>query len=1184
MIRIIKKVLSFLLNRWVVSVVGLLLLALLIWYLGPHISIAGFQPLADETTQIVTIGVIVLLWSLNALRVFLRDRKTNQNVIEGLTGDAFGAPEADPTDVASAEEVETVRQRFRDALATLKKAKLGGRRGRRLLYQLPWYLVIGPPGAGKTTLLINSGLNFPLTEKYGRGAIKGVGGTRNCDWWFTEEAILVDTAGRYTTQDSDETVDRAAWRGFLELLRKYRRWRPIDGVIIGLSVTDLLSGNPGDRKRHAQAIKSRLQELYSSLKVTPPVYMLITKSDLIAGFSEFFEGIGKEERSQVWGITFPIRVSREANGSVQSFGSEFDALVERLNDRVMDRLERERDLDRRSVILAFPQLFAAIRTMIQEFLDDAFGSSRFDEANLLRGVYFTSGTQEGTPMDRLIGSICRAFGLDKSAAPSFSGQGRSYFLGRLLRDVIFQEAEVVGPTSILEKYRPWFLRVAYGGAAVLTILLIVAWSASYARNRAYIAEFDEAFKTFREETSTLDYRYAETGNLLSSLSESRALAGDYADNNRSVPLLMGLGLYQGDKLGGTAYAAYRKALNVFFMPRIVDRLEQSIRENADNPGALYESLRAYLMLGIPSRFEPDVVQTAVTQDWAKLYPGANNAPIRKAFESHLSVLLESEIKEPRLDEDLVKQAQARLKLLPIADRIYEQVKTAGHAADAKDWRIIDEVRTDHLRFFRRKSNKALSVGVPALFTVAGYDGIFRPERDRQIDKLLEDSWVLGPEYARTLKESTHKSNLERQVSEKYVVDYMQIWDEFIADFEIIPFHRKLALAGEVVKEFSAQDSPIKTMVMAFTTQTALYDPPKRSVIGEKIGGIKDTVKGWIGNDRKEPIRREMDDPAVLVDHHYERLNALVREKDGQLPIDAVLAPLGDYYVYLESLQIESDPDDPLGRIPKSDITDKIRIEAKRQPEPVRGWLTSMVQRGRSIVTGRARGRLVDIYVTVVAAECIEKLASGYPLAADSSDDISVADFGEFFGEGGVIDQFSEEYVKKQADTSRRPWRWLNTGLGLSNASLKRFEKAERIRKAFFTQGGTTPYVRFGLEAVSLDKAASRVELTIGDQRFTYAHGPRRTKTLHWPPDRGSGAKIIFQSSVGGKKVTMAEKGPWAFFRLLEKADINSGQGATLTVAFAKKGMNAVFRIRAHSAVNAFNLFPELKQFECRDRL
>ena len=53
----------------------------------------------------------------------------------------------------------------------------------------------------------------------GQGAVAGVGGTRLCDWWFTENAVLIDTAGRYTTQDSDAAVDRAGWDAFLDLLK-----------------------------------------------------------------------------------------------------------------------------------------------------------------------------------------------------------------------------------------------------------------------------------------------------------------------------------------------------------------------------------------------------------------------------------------------------------------------------------------------------------------------------------------------------------------------------------------------------------------------------------------------------------------------------------------------------------------------------------------------------------------------------------------------------------------------------------------------------------------------------------------------------------------------------------------------------------------------------------------------------
>ncbi len=115
------------------------------------------------------------------------------------------------------------------------------RRSGHSLYELPWYVIIGAPGSGKTTALINSGLHFPLEQRSGKGALRGVGGTRNCDWWFTDEAIFLDTAGRYTTQDSDANADSAGWAEFLKLLQKYRKRRPVNGVILTISAQDLMA-------------------------------------------------------------------------------------------------------------------------------------------------------------------------------------------------------------------------------------------------------------------------------------------------------------------------------------------------------------------------------------------------------------------------------------------------------------------------------------------------------------------------------------------------------------------------------------------------------------------------------------------------------------------------------------------------------------------------------------------------------------------------------------------------------------------------------------------------------------------------------------------------------------------------------------------------------------------------------
>src|ERR1019366_7371566 len=54
----------------------------------------------------------------------------------------------------------------------------------------PWSLLIGEPQSGKSTTLKNSGLEFPV----GGDALSGAGGTRNCDWWFANEAVILATA------------------------------------------------------------------------------------------------------------------------------------------------------------------------------------------------------------------------------------------------------------------------------------------------------------------------------------------------------------------------------------------------------------------------------------------------------------------------------------------------------------------------------------------------------------------------------------------------------------------------------------------------------------------------------------------------------------------------------------------------------------------------------------------------------------------------------------------------------------------------------------------------------------------------------------------------------------------------------------------------------------------------------
>src|SRR5687768_3842585 len=281
--------------RLLLLIAGLVLVALLIWFVGPLFEFAEYRPLDSPTVRLYVIAAVIGVWLLIRLIKRLRAFAVSDQLVAAVLKQAV------PEKAQPSAEALKLRERFEEAVATLKQKRRSG----HSLYDLPWYVIIGAPGSGKTTALVNSGLKFPTEQRSGKAALRGVGGTRNCDWWFTDQAVLLDTAGRYTTQDSDASADSAAWAEFLALLRKYRGRRPINGIILTISAQDLMVQSAAARESHVDAARRRLDELNRELRMQLPVYVMVTKCDLVAGFTEYFDDQAQQGRAQVWGVTFP---------------------------------------------------------------------------------------------------------------------------------------------------------------------------------------------------------------------------------------------------------------------------------------------------------------------------------------------------------------------------------------------------------------------------------------------------------------------------------------------------------------------------------------------------------------------------------------------------------------------------------------------------------------------------------------------------------------------------------------------------------------------------------------------------------------------------------------------------------------------------------------------------------------
>ena len=625
--------------RWLVGGAAWAALSATIWFVGDLVPL--LEGTVERCTLIGIVAMAFIAWEAWRVR---RAAKENDQLLTGIAAGSLAADSAE----RAAGELQVLRKRFQDAVAVLRKARFRTPAGEhRTVAELPWYMFIGAPGSGKTTALLNAGLRFPLGDpRAGEQALQGVGGTRNCDWWFTEQAVLLDTAGRYTTQESDKQADAAAWLGFLDLLKRHRARQPLNGVIVTLSIADLVHWNDEELDRYARHVRERVSELHARLGIRLPLYLMVTKADLLAGFNEFFSDFDAAARSQVWGTTF--YPGEQTGGVAERFNEEFARLERRLYAFLPARLQDTRDLQRRAAIYRFPQQFRVSGPLIIRFLEAAFGGPAPAEAPMLRGVYFTSGTQEGSPIDRVLGTLARSFNLERKVQPPAGGAGRSYFLKRLLHEVVFGESGLAGLDRALEGRQRRARMAAYASLAALAVALGIIWTASYFTNAALVSSVDsQVARTAREFQALGTLRPADETKLVAALTRLRELREASAT---SQSLFQHAGLYTGDKLAAQASRAYRNALREALIADLAYAFENALRARPDTA-----VLEAYISLHDDAKRNAATVAKGALAVWA--LPEAARAELQTHL---LEALTERPLALPRpRDDALIEQARRR---------------------------------------------------------------------------------------------------------------------------------------------------------------------------------------------------------------------------------------------------------------------------------------------------------------------------------------------------------------------------------------------------------------------------------------------------------------------------------------------------------------------------------------------
>lgn len=1018
------------------SIVGVACVCLLVWHAGPVLAFGAWHPFEPVWVRAMTIGLVLFLyavWGVYKIWRLMRDDEAFARKLLRRDDKSTGK-------VLAREEVRSIKDKANKAVSQLRQMHLtmaGGtgtlwswlRRiveGKRYLYELPWYMIIGTPGAGKSSVLLNSGLQFPVADQMGAASaqitLAQSAGTQNCAWWFTNDAVLIDTAGRYTNphdgrseqaqaaQDdsqtaTDEQRNAAEWQGFLRVLRQVRPRAPINGALLAVDVSKLLSDDPNQSVTHAAQLRSRLAELREHLGIRFPVYVVLTKMDLLHGFAEYFASLTTEARAQVWGFTLPWLDGAGPEGAqpvlAQQLRDELLALHSRIRAGMPTRLQEEFDLDRRQALYVFAHEFAALIQPLVSLLDAVFADSRYDTTQLthsLRGVYLTSAMQydkrEVTAdqlalIPRLKGAISRATSrLVGGGASVLRGQPnstRSYFMTDLFSRVVFPEAHLVKPNL---RWEARFRLARLTGHALVFFLFVwfaMGLKVSHSSNQEYLADVNTKTAALTDKMRAL-LEHRSSDRMLDVLALAQELPKHSGLELDNPALSYTYGLYTATPIAAAAHVAYGDLQDRLILPVLIDRMDAVLRRAMQNQDAklAYDTLHVYMLLHdkehfIQSASAAQEVRNWVLQDWQdglQADEGDTNSnqdgqiSLAATFNNSSAMVsyLQDMFSGKRVvqsatsrNEALVRQVRTFLDSTPGNERLYERVKGALAPDVPQDFTLVRALGPQVGTLFSLASGSPLEYGVPGLFTYDGYHELFAKRlKELVVQAQIDDAWVMG--RAGKVAGKVHElSEEERQtlvedIRSQYLQEYAQVWMDFLADIRVVKADsgRSLTFELNMLRQLAAPDSALVRLARMAARETTLSRSLQTRTAEEKSLFDKATEqldKNTEKLNKNLGLRPEQRIERQYVDSQFGALREVVTgQSDGgegqgapKVALDKITGLLNEYYTSL----VVADAAINGGSIPPSsqEVATKIKIEASKLPAPFREILLGATASG-----------------------------------------------------------------------------------------------------------------------------------------------------------------------------------------------------------------------------------------------
>ncbi len=1088
-----RSILKILTNKITLSAVGLAALALVLAFLADLLDI-------DLLWVAVVIGALVALWLVFKLMQRLRSRHGNDQLGDMLEQQAQADGIATPASVAatssqSAEQadLEVLRTRLVDAVKTIKTSKIGQVSGGSALYELPWYIIIGNPAAGKSSAVLNSGLQFPFADKKD-AVIQGVGGTRNCDWFFTTDGILLDTAGRYSVHNED----RSEWLGFLSLLKRYRPKAPINGIIVTASIAELTGNRPEFAINLAKNLRQRVQELTEKLEVFAPVYVMFTKADLIPGFAEFFGGSDHQEYNRVWGATLPYE-SDEKRDVVALFDERFEELYEGLKEISVAQMSLSHGNRLAPGQLSFPLEFSAVKPALRAFIATLFENNPFQYKPIFRGFYFTSALREGETNSAAAQRIANRFDLSSEDLPhpEAAVTQNGFFLHDLFSKVIFADKQTVRQFASPAKTR---LRYAtFGGFVGLLVLAAGAWIWSATGNQKLLADTQadlDNIERIQQNRSDLQSRL-QAMDLLQTRIEQ------FDQYRRDTPLHYAFGLYQGDRIERRLLQEYYNGVHQIMLMPVQQNLEAFLKDvdahpdqlvatthtpdsgaipvsaqvpagsgssqndpfreaSPSNAGDAYNALKTYLMLSDKSHAEGAHLTDQIPRfwrDWLETNRGNMSRDDMIRDTQRMTAFYLAHVGDdnwPMIEPNLALIDQTRNVLRPLVrgtparQRVYEEIRARASTRYAP-------VTVAHIVGDANANVITGGYAIPGAFTREAWFKYVQPAiRDAATKELQTKDWVLNTATQDDLTLEGSPEQVQKILVDMYKTEYAQDWQKFMQGLTVQRFNDFGQAVDDMNRLGNPQNSPIRKVFETAYEQTSWDNP---ALINAGINRAQGGILNWFKNlfsrvpssltanvdINGKPVQL----PIGPIGQAFSGIDNIVVKRDNGSLLNGYMDALSKVRTRFNTIKNQGDVGPGAAQLMQqtldgngSELADGLKYVDEQMltglPDPqrqaLRPLLVQPLLQSFAVAIQPATSEINRVWNAQVYQPFSDSLAAKYPFTANAKVEAGSSEIAQVFGPDGSISKFVSATLGplavRRGDTLT-PRTWSDMGLALT---------------------------------------------------------------------------------------------------------------------------------------------------------